>query len=413
MRILVEPSEHGHSFNLGDITMQRTALERLRGLWPESEIRVFADEPELFVTPDSKIMPFATVGRTAWMSGHLPRLHHHLNLSYSLDQLMLKAERRSLEVLPTSTRTAVSHFLEAYDKSDLLVVCGMGGITNVFLPFAPNLLESIDLAASGGKAVVLFGQGVDPLDDNPKLKRRAAEVLRKVDIIAVREGLTSPRVLRGLGVSADKIRVTGDDAIEFASSCKEGDHQAIGVNLRVARYSKVGQQILPALRSEVHRFAFDREATLIPVPSDLHPINGDRAIIKSILDGYAKCEPDIVEDPQSLTQQLAKCRVLLTGSYHAGVFALSQGVPIVCIENSDYYKYKWEGLRHQFGGGVSIVTLSNPRWRELLGAELEKAWKSFGHVHAILRKRAAGQVHEGRQAYQSAKAIVESKLRNQ
>ena len=57
--------------------------------------------------------------------------------------------------------------------------------------------------------------------------------------------------------------------------------------------------------------------------------------------------------------QIARCRVVITGSYHAGVFALSQGIPVVAIVNSDYYSSKFIGLADQFGGGVEIVDLKD------------------------------------------------------
>ena len=50
----------------------------------------------------------------------------------------------------------------------------------------------------------------------------------------------------------------------------------------------------------------------------------------------------------------------MTGAYHAAVFALAQGIPVVCLSNSPYYLAKFQGLEDLFGVGCTIVTLSEP-----------------------------------------------------
>jgi polysaccharide pyruvyl transferase WcaK-like protein len=49
--------------------------------------------------------------------------------------------------------------------------------------------------------------------------------------------------------------------------------------------------------------------------------------------------------------------VVVAGSYHAAVFALSQGIPVVALVKSPYYVNKMVGLGDQFGAGCEIVRL--------------------------------------------------------
>ena len=46
---------------------------------------------------------------------------------------------------------------------------------------------------------------------------------------------------------------------------------------------------------------------------------------------------------------IARCRLVVTGSYHAALFALSMGVPAIGIATSRYYEDKFLGLADQFG----------------------------------------------------------------
>jgi hypothetical protein len=204
--------------------------------------------------------------------------------------------------------------------------------------------------------------------------------------------------------------VTGDDAIEFAAkNAGSGTHDALGVNLRVARYSEIDRSMIGELREVLHGFATDRRAPLAAVPSDLNPVVGDGPIVSALIDGYQSIRPGTVTDPLSLARQLAGCRVLFAGSYHAAVFALAQGVPTVCVEHSQYYRDKWLGLRHQFGAGVSIVSLSDAGWKRALRETLDRAWESYDDVRPSLLRAAESQIALSHQAYERARALVDER----
>ena len=52
-------------------------------------------------------------------------------------------------------------------------------------------------------------------------------------------------------------------------------------------------------------------------------------------------------DPRAIIKRIGRCRVVVTGSYHVAVFALSQGIPAICLANSEYYEIKFRGLADQ------------------------------------------------------------------
>ncbi len=95
------------------------------------------------------------------------------------------------------------------------------------------------------------------------------------------------------------------------------------------------------------------------------------------------------------------CRVVLAGSYHAAVFALSQGVPVVAVHASDYYQVKFTGLAAMFPGGLSLVDLRLNDAEERLCSSLNRAWVFQPSLARRLETRATSQVASSWRAYRS------------
>jgi polysaccharide pyruvyl transferase WcaK-like protein len=90
----------------------------------------------------------------------------------------------------------------------------------------------------------------------------------------------------------------------------------------------------------------------------------------------------------------------VTGAYHAAIFALAQGIPVVCLSNSPYYLAKFQGLQDLFGVGCAIVTLSEPNLQHRLTAAIEETWNAADAVRSPLLQSALHQIKAGRIAYQ-------------
>lgn len=88
------------------------------------------------------------------------------------------------------------------------------------------------------------------------LLARAAEVLPRVDFIALREGLRGPDLLARLGVPFQQTAVTGEDAIELAYDVRLARlGNDVGVCLRVAEYSPVAAMTKDSVGRAVRGFA--------------------------------------------------------------------------------------------------------------------------------------------------------------
>ena len=103
--------------------------------------------------------------------------------------------------------------------------------------------------------------------------------------------------------------------------------------------------------------------------------------------------------------------MVVTGAYHAAVFALAQGIPVVCLTNSPYYLAKFQGLEDLFGLGCTIVMLSEPDLPGKLDTALERTWNSAEAVRLPLLDSALHQIEGSRGAYQRVNSLLSYEAR--
>jgi len=341
-------SESYHLENLGDVAMAQVAVARWSELFPGCTIYLHANQPEraarLFPTVKTVGMP----GRDAWDAVHdmvgfamrrLPGSRaapgggattlddklYRVFPGISRSVMRRRSVGRGLDPRP------MEEFLDVLDRCDLVVVRGIGQITEAFLDSASRLLRTLRQAQGLGKPTAMTGQGLGPIN-HPGLRDLARQVLPRVGLIGLREGRVGPELLKSLGTPADRMMVTGDDAIEPAYKLTPAAlGNGLGVNMRVAEYSGVATGDEAAVRSVLHAFARHHGAPLIPVPISRNEKENDFGTIGRLIEGapVAAAGWTQVDDPWEVAKLAGRCRVVVTGSYHAGVFALSQGVSVV------------------------------------------------------------------------------------
>jgi len=422
VRILVDCGDY-RCGNMGDVAMLQVAVGRLRELWPSARIQVITWDPTRLARycPGTEAIPGS--GRVAWLADHalLGRVHHVLPAPVSRALVDAKGivRRRWPQVLNVALRVRgampedVARDLAAFRSSvanaDLVVVAGAGGLTDHAVRWALPVLELLDMAIRQGTPTAMFGQGVGPLDTETLLPARMRKVLPRVDLIALREGrLSLPLVLQS-GVDRHRVRVTGDDAIEPAFRVR-GDTlgEAIGINIRLSFSSGLDSQIYEALRPALSSFAARRHAPLIPLPIDASDIDS----IRSLLSG---CMADVAGDaasldtPEAVIRRVSACRIVVTGAYHAAVFALSQGISVVCLAKSSYFLGKFRGLAEQFGDGCTVVALDAADLGSRLGRAMNAAWERSESARPFLLSAAARQIEAGHQAYNDVAALISPK----
>ena len=101
------------------------------------------------------------------------------------------------------------------------------------------------------------------------------------------------------------------------------------------------------------------------------------------------------------------CRIVVTGTYHAAVFALAKGIPVVGLSVSDDYSAKFLGLEDQFGIGCETVNLNTPDAMEQLRVAIARAWAGAESARAPLQNAALRQIEASRVAYERIKEFID------
>ena len=424
MRILVDSCSYNCQ-NVGDLAMLTVAVSRLRELFPSSSIRVITNAPHLVVRHCGAVDTVPVEGRRQLLAEHLlgradrwipgsawRRVEESLRFNNpALFNASAELKQRMRGVRQTSD---LASFVDAVRSADLVVVNGAGIMTDAFRDHALGILATLDLAARRGIPTAMLGQGLGPIVD-PDLRRRAAEVLSRVSLIAVRESKASVPLLKSLGVDPSRIVVTGDDAIELAMPSAESlrasaaiDRRAIGINVRIASYADVAPTMLSDIRTVLSDAARTRGARLVGIPIAHHGGGMDLDTLRDLLDGEDGAAQ--LDTPRAVIDRIGECRVVVTGSYHGAVFALARGIPAVALVKSPYYAAKMTGVAAQFGLGCDVVRLDADDLKTTLRDAIDRAWDSADQVKGPLLEAAADQVRRGRMAYGRLRDLCTSKV---
>ena len=408
-RLLVEPGSYA-MLNLGDIAMVQVCIERLRKLWPDATIGVVTEAADRLAQHCPGVQAVPAPGQHEWFQGrwsggaYWPLLGQDTRTRFEwrarrlgrtsprAARLALRAELLAREPASDDLREFVSWLLGA----DGVVVSGRGGTTDVFLEDGVEVLELLDTAIALGIPTAMFGQGLGPMNDE-HLRALANEVLPRLEALTVRERHSAMPLLRGLGVRPERVTVTGDDALELAYRLRSNGatRGAIGVGLRLAPYSGTTQPMARTIARVLREGAARRGAELRPVPVSLYPHEDDNGSLARLL-GSQNGE---VTTPLQAIAQAGGCRVVVAGSYHAAVFALAQGVPVVGLTASPYYEAKLEGLADMFPGGCWVLSASDRDVAARLSAALDEAWEGADKLRPELLAATARQIAAAQDAY--------------
>jgi colanic acid/amylovoran biosynthesis protein len=117
-----------------------------------------------------------------------------------------------------------------------------------------------------------------------------------------------------------------------------------------------------------------------------------------------------LQTPLDVIHRTSACRLVVTGSYHAGVFALAQGIPVVAIAASNYYRDKFLGLADPFGGGCRVLMTQEPQFASQLDQAIEGTWKQAPALRPDLLRAAEAQIAAAQAAYRQVPALLTSKV---
>lgn len=446
MRIILDQAVHDHK-NKGNNALLEVALNRLRKYWPKASFEVISIAPHFcktYIPGTHPVRPenlqefrsklellHRLAPKPLWRLIFELReiLHRHTRLPLTPEKLRLlvlswlgrdnpwgnqemNGEGPVVDIEPAEGyETPASRYSNIADY-DLYVATGGGYMCDIDKPFLLPLFDRLEAAVAHGVPAVMVGQGVGPIED-PELLKRAGEVLPIIDYIMIREERVARPLLDSLNVPSGKVIMTGDDAIELGyQNCSSKMGTGIGLSVRVARYTEVNEIHLKAIRPVIHQAATKYRAELIAVPIDVN--EADINYIAELMKGYNKTSSSWrkFEAPVDIIKRVRRCRVMIGGTFHGAVFAISQGIPVVALAKSAEYYNKLAGLTVEFGNkGCQVIRLDDVNVAEKLSEAIDVAWLSAEQLRPQLLKSSKSQIDLGYAAYQKIFEVVETRRR--
>ncbi len=442
MRILLDQAVHDHR-NKGNNALLEVTLQRLRHYWPAAAYEVISDAPNFCRTYIAGTQPtvpdglFPSSSRSSRYIDALPNtIWQHLfelrEISQNRTGFTLSAQQlgarimalRNLEAKTPTTAVAApdprngnagagrpdhevsADAIQKYHRMqeyDLYVATGGGYMCDSDKYFLLGVLDRLEAAIYYGTPAVMVGQGVGPMDDL-ELQARASAVLPHLDYIFIREERVARPLLSSLGVPDHKIIMTGDDAIELAYEKRTATRgNGIGLSLRVAKHTEMSDGHVAALKPIIQQIAREHGAELVAAPISYYHHEADIDPISTIMEGYDRISGSWkkFEPLEAFIRRIGGCRVMISGTCHGAVFALSQGIPTICLAESTEYHNKLAGLAAEFGEpGCRVIRLGDDRLAENVAVALEEAWLHADELRAPLILQAQRQIDLGRGAYQ-------------
>jgi polysaccharide pyruvyl transferase WcaK-like protein len=414
--------------NMGDAAMLQVAVKRLRNLWPEASIGVVTNKVRYLKQLCQQATAICADGRHSWFCdgnilGRVNKLLPHPienNLKnfgrwsrYNFPLLYTNLIKLKTRIRGKDIKNIID-FLQIFFGSDLLVISGGGTINDHFKYSAMTILDTLDIAHKHGITTAMFSQGIGPIE-NPKLYKRAKAVLPAVKLITIRESLASFSILKSLGVNQNNIIVTGDDAVEAAYEARPSSvGNLIGANLRISFYSHVNREQINQIGKIFQKSANKHKSRIMPLPVSFYNNESDSEIITQMIPAKYLVKENMKQDnctPQTIIEKVSSCRVVVTGSYHPAVFALSQGIPVIALAKSQYYKNKFLGLAHQFGYGCETIFLDDNDFSSKVSYWIDYFWDAANQLRPFLIKAAERQIASSRDAYRFFFDAAETELK--
>ena len=416
--------------NKGNIALLQMALRRVHNLWPDASLEVMAETAHILRLYCPGAFPVNILSTINW-SENRPKLQRIRQMTPNpvlRTMLEIREELKYRKINPKYSKSLLpqneisqievtKHVMEismpdpsdspdveqALRGADIVIGTGGGYLVDTDKDITIPVLKRLKRAKSMGKFVALVGQGLGQIED-PELQSLASAVLPELDLILVRECDFAIPTLQSLGVSRERILMSGDDAVELAYGSRNATlGRDIGISIRLAGYTDVSGHDIQQIRPVLHKTAAQYNARLVGLPTSCCGQESDQFQISELLAGY----PRIFQSSfrfESITDLISKvghCRVVVAGAFHAAVFALAQGIPAIGIVKSEEYSIKFRGLVDQFGPGCQLLYLNDKHFPEQLADAIITAWESADRLRPQLLERAKTQIQLNQAAYQT------------
>ncbi len=255
------------------------------------------------------------------------------------------------------------------DEADLVIGTGGDLHTSDYGVSSPYL-RALTAAQLNGVPTAMLGQSVGPFADGAEAAAWV-EVASRCRLLTMRESVTRRYVIDGLGLPAERVRLSSDPAFLLPTAPAErtsaalarfgldpGDpYVCVAPSQGVTRFSTVSEHAhATALRRLVCGLAEQWQVPVLLVPHchDSRPHNDDRILAERLAAECALPQVIAVAGELGATDYkdiLGGAALVVAERLHAAIGALSSGVPAVAIGHSQ----KFNGvLAETYGPGVPV-----------------------------------------------------------
>lgn len=203
---------------------------------------------------------------------------------------------------------------------------------------------------------MLTGQQLGPINSG-LYKNAAMKIFKEVSFMGLRDPGDSVELCRKAGLSPEQFRVMGDDSLYYPPATqsvvqewlKANDlisGRFIAVNLRIAWYAIADKRVLSNVIAALKELSEALSMLLLFVPISWAEHDSDykaAKLLQSELESMRILQP-FCHSPAIIKGLLAHAFGSIGTSFHFCTFSLSQGVPAVCVYQSDYYAQKARSL---------------------------------------------------------------------
>jgi polysaccharide pyruvyl transferase WcaK-like protein len=371
MKVLVD---HGSGNNIGDQAMLESVVSNLSDLLPNAELYVVrrAALPEtIYKRLDATPVPqyeikrpyqFANlslldIARRKFWSGIYRAFYASSNVHQAaFFSIIQKCKLASKIMLTGSDNITLGDYCANFDS---LHVAGGGNLTDTFPYHLFHRVALMETFYIQQKPIILTGQQIGPFSSRLH-KSLVIRALKHASFIGLREPTLSVEILQEGGVDRHKYSVMGDDALGLLNVDKSDEpliksrthyHQYsyFVVNIRIGRtYAKEHEKHLRLLAQVVDQLASHYRLPALVVPIALQESDSDIESGHRLAALTTTAQVEVLEksdlSPIDVKSIIGSSLGAVGVSYHFCTFALSQGVPAVCLFDGDYYKQKALGL---------------------------------------------------------------------
>ena len=242
---------------------------------------------------------------------------------------------------------------EGYDR---LHIAGGGNLNDLFETLLEQKCTLMQSFLNEKKTVTLSGQQLGPFRSKTQ-EEKLMQILKRVAWIGVRD-TESLRLCAQYGIDPKRCELTGDDSLGLApattsnttsilNTCGLQPKKFLAINMRMGTYVQEHRKHLPEIGTMFDALSQELSLPLLFVPISRNPIDDDTSAATELAK-HMHARFHVLETEHRTASDikgiLGAAHGCIGTSWHFCTFALTQGIPALCLHGSDYYAQKARGI---------------------------------------------------------------------